>query len=190
MVGLLLLAGSLGACAKGAASGTKAGDSGPEPVAPAVDWDNPIHGDLVSSLSEAQQQVKFDIPTRIQELFGGPTKIYVTPPAVAPEDRVMAAIFMTDFGQVIIQQQFPDVPADEYEAQNDRLFAENGDPNLHGSFSFVPLPGDRRGFVTTSPDGRVSDLRWLEGDTEILVRGPSLTLSQCVQVADELLQQD
>jgi hypothetical protein len=78
-------------------------------VAPPVDWDNPIHGDLVASLSEAQQQVKFDIPTRIQELFGGPTKIYVTAPAVAPEDRVMAAIFMTDFGQVIIQQHFPDV---------------------------------------------------------------------------------
>jgi hypothetical protein len=38
--------------------------------------------------------------------------------------------------------------------------------------------------ITTSADGGTSDIRWIENGVEYLIRGPSLSKTNCVHLAD------
>ena len=100
----------------------------------------------------------------------------------------MEFVYDTDcYGRVVIEEHLPDMPAEGWKADADRLVAMNDDPMTHGTATLLAVRDGNDALTTTSEDGSVSDLRWLQdGKFEVLVRGPTLSLEQCVAIADGL----
>ncbi len=196
----LLAAGlALTAAACGNIGGPRTGPSptavgGPEAY---VDWENPIHGDLVPLVNGnveaavAAIQSEFLFPIHIPEGLGTPTAVYITRVGVVPpQDMVVAFIYETpEYGLVDVQEHLPDVAVDEYQETNRQLAAQTADPDLtvRGSIFTAEIRGGVEALMTTAPDGVPSDIRWLEAGTfEILVRGADLTVDECIAIGNGL----
>ena len=140
----------------------------------------------LASLDAARSE--FGFPILDPQGLGSPVGIFATPPSVARVDRVIAFVYDTAaHGRVVVQEHLPDVPADEYDAFiNESLVTNNGRPGVSGTASLVTVRSGKRALITTASDGSTSDISWLEGTFEIVVRGPALTADACIAIADGL----
>ncbi|HCP62433.1 MAG TPA: hypothetical protein DIU14_08200 [Actinobacteria bacterium] len=139
----------------------------------------------LASLDAARSE--FGFPILDPQGLGSPVGIFATPPSVARVDRVIAFVYDTAaHGRVVVQEHLPDVPADEYDAFNESLVTNNGRPGVSGTASLVTVRSGKRALITTASDGSTSDISWLEGTFEIVVRGPALTADACIAIAEGL----
>lgn len=160
--------------------------SGPgQPGFEEPNWENPIDGQEVPSIDQAQQLVDFEI--LVPDAFGPPVKILVTPPDSSSRgDRVVALLYESDdYGLVVLKEHLPDVPIAEYDASNARVVEMTKDPSAQGIARIVPVRGGLPALLTISPDGSDCTIWWLEDEAfEIVVRGPDLVPEKCVEVAN------
>jgi hypothetical protein len=145
-----------------------------------VDWTNPIDGIAVASISEAQPYFGFEIYDPALE--GSRTIFISDPETTAVGDRVIAFLYTTPKTVLAIQEHFPDMPVANYYEDNDRLVA---DVEGHGSFRQVILSDGGRAYMSVSPSGAHAEIWWLRsGKFEISIRGPALTTSQAIALAN------
>lgn len=150
-----------------------------------MDWDNPIHGFAANSVESAQRHVPFEIYK--PKGLNGQIKLLVSPLGFEPEKRAIAFLFdAPEYGRVAVIQHFPDVPAGEYDAANENFLQYNGGPETHGTFEIVIIRDGRKALITTSEDGSTSSIFWLEGDTELMVRGPLLQRNDVIEIAEKI----
>jgi hypothetical protein len=134
-----------------------------------TDWDNPIGGKEVRSFHAAAERAPFELyrPTGL----GRPRKVFISIPARHPS--AVAFLYKSvRFGLVVVIENVPDVPIDEYEESNRRLLAYNDRPDTHGTAEIVSIRDGREALVTTSEDRSSSTIFWLQGRTEIVIKGP------------------
>lgn len=151
-----------------------------------TNWDNPIGGVVVTleELPQVAEELPFAILTPIR--LGVPDKILVSPPETEPEFRTLALLYDTeDYGRVVVIEHLPPVPVTEYDSAHEAWVAQANDPELVsiGSSEIVTIRGTRKALLTTSQDG-VSDIYWLEGAIEIIIRGPTLDRGEVLEIAD------
>jgi hypothetical protein len=185
---------ALGACARATGSGSiqpspSQTDSSPisPPIVLPTNLSDAIGGIRVASVSEAAQYLPFTVLD--PQSLGSPEGIYVTDPSTATEtDRVVEFDYTTsDFGQVVVEETTPTIPVDQWAAFEQANVAQNGSALLHGSFAVATIRDGSSGLVITSEDGSQSEIRWLESDSlEVIVRGPTLSPDQCVQIANDV----
>jgi hypothetical protein len=188
-VAVMLLSVTVGACSQGPTvvpvGGGPGGEGENESEGSQTDWNNPIEGVGVASFGEAQAAVSFEIyqPNNL----GSPVAILMTNPSTSDiGDRVVAAIYdTTNYGRVVVKEHLPDEPAAQYDSSNDRVVEAVNGPQGHGSAQIVTVRGDRRALLTISPDQTDCTIWWLEPNgVELIVRGPDLTPTNCVVVAN------
>lgn len=151
-----------------------------------TDWDNPIRGEevKVANLPQAVEELPFAALTPFG--LGVPKKILASPPATEPEFRTLALIYDADpYGRVVVIEHLPPVPVSEYESAHEAWVAQSNDPELEsiGNSEIVTIRGTRKALITTSED-YVSDIYWLEGAIEIIIRGPTLDRVQVLEIAE------
>lgn len=153
---------------------------------PLINWDNPIDGIPVASEAAAQLLVPFEI--KPPGGFGAPLSIIVSPPnEIAAEGRVVAFIYDDPkYGRVTVKEHFPDIPPEQYNAENRSALDLNGQPNVSGTFEIVRIRGGKDALITTSADGSTSSIFWLEGQIEIIIRGPTLDRAACIALAERV----
>jgi hypothetical protein len=160
----------------------RAFDEGPQP-----NWDHPIGGEAVS-LRKARQSVIFDVV--VPRSLGDPKSIFATSPteaATLPQDRAVAFVYDTSrYGRVNVVEHIPQVPLDRYDTQNQEVVELAASPDVGGSAEIVVIRRSKKALATTAEDESRSSIFWLEGNIEIVVRGPSLTKEQCIQIAEAL----
>lgn len=151
-----------------------------------TNWDNPIGGDEVTleELPQVAEELPFGVLTPLR--LGVPDKILVSPADTEPEFRMLALLYDTeDYGRVVVIEHLPPVPVTEYESAHEAWVAQANDPALEsiGSSEIVTIRGIRQALLTTSEDG-VSDIYWLEGAIEIIIRGPTLDRVEVLEIAN------
>lgn len=147
-------------------------------------WSNVIGGEPTTADSS---DVPFKAVTPAG--LGETTGVFETDPEVAsPSDRVIEFDFQnSSFGPVVVEELTPEVPTDRWERYVSLLEAQNGSEEMHGTASSYNVRNGSQALLTTSEDGTATDIRWLEGpDVEIWVRGPALTVDQCLEIAKSL----
>jgi len=150
------------------------------------DWSNVISGHSVDL-----QDVSLDLPFTplVPSGLGDPVGVFKTDPnTYAPEDMVLEFDYdSASYGRVIVKEITPEVNEDGWGAYVQLLLKQNGSPLLHGRFSTDVVRSGVTSLLTTSEDGSMTDIRWLESpDLEVYVRGASLTEDECVKIADGL----
>jgi hypothetical protein len=157
----------------------------PQVDVPAIDWDNPIDGELVSTFVAADAAVPFVL--YVPKNLPAPESLLVTDASVPPASAVVALVYDVDgFGRVVIKEHFPDVPASEYAAINRGMLELNGQAHVHGTFEIVTIRESREALITTSEDGSTSSIFWLEGPIELIIRGPELDRSEVLKLAESI----
>ena len=150
-----------------------------------MDWDNPVaFSTPVGSIGEAQQSLGFTI--YVPKNIGDPGRVVISDPnqIQQTEDRVVALIYdLPAYGRVVVEEEIPQIPPQEFDSSMNQLLALNGQADVHGTFGVASIRGGTNGYTTTSADGSASDIRWIEGGFEVLVRGPNLNLVQVVALA-------
>jgi hypothetical protein len=156
----------------------------------AVDWDKPIGGTAISLADLAAIEAKLPFTVLLPRGLGTPAGIFLSDTtSVAFEDQVVAFVYeSTPYGQVDVEESLPTEPTDEWKADAQRIVGQNGQPYTHGSTALISVRGGSgNGLTTTSEDGTISDLRWLENDAlEVLVRGPKLNVQDCIEISAAL----
>jgi hypothetical protein len=151
-------------------------------------YKNPIaRGTAVLSFRRATKLVSF--PLVRPHGLGPVDHVLVSDPRAVPRgSRAVAFVFDTvRYGRVDVAEEPMHVSRAEYDSENRRLLAENGSPLTHGSAAVVTVRGDKQALITTSEDGRLSDIFWMEHrGMEISIIGPSLDSSGCVDIANGL----
>ena len=109
---------------------------------------------------------------------------------VSPKDGaavVVALLYQTaDYGLVVVTENVPDVPLDQYEQSHRALLDYNDDPMTHGKFEIVTIRQDQEALVTTSEDEAHSTIFWLEEGVEIVVNGPGLRRDDVIAIAESI----
>jgi hypothetical protein len=157
---------------------------------PAIDWDNPAHGEPVASLAAAQRMLPFVAQT--PQGLGAPAALYLTPlrPGDTPDFLELEFIFNSGaYGRIVVIEHHPSLPsASEYFAYEDAMAALSGTPNTYGTAEIVQLAGGRRALLTATPDRTQSTINWYvsspSGDYEVIIQGPTLTPDQAIAVAN------
>jgi hypothetical protein len=122
--------------------------------------------------------------------LGAPARILVTDPSLAPaqpEFRVLALLYdLPTFGRVVVIEEIPQIPVVEFNSWWEHQATLNRSPGVHGTTTAVTVRGAVEAFITTAEDGSRSDIRWLEGDIEIVIEGPTLDRDQVVALANSI----
>jgi hypothetical protein len=151
-------------------------------------YKSPIsRGIPVRSVRKASKIVSFAV---LKPHGLGPIQsVLISDPHIVPTaSRALAFIFdASGYGPVDVVEEPMDVSQAEYDSENKTLLAENGSPLAHGSVELATVRGDTRALITTSEDGRTSDIFWMEHPgMEISITGPSLHASDCIRIANGL----
>jgi hypothetical protein len=119
--------------------------------------------------------------------------MFLTSPGPPDKLRVVAFVYDTEqYGRVVVEEHYPDVPADQYSAYEKQVVESIDDPNVHGTAELVQLDGGETGLLTDTEAGGEATLVWLEdrgGPFEAIVRGPTLTKQQAIDIADAISAQ-
>jgi hypothetical protein len=148
-------------------------------------WDNPISGEIVASLQQAESQLPFE--PRLPRGLGTPVKILVSPDSEEPanEARGIAFLFDTaDYGRVVVVEGRDDVPLAEFEAMIRTLVAEKGKPNGQGYVESVVIKGGTQAGLFTGAHGELT-LEWREGNVRFTLSGPTVSKDDIVSLADK-----
>ena len=149
------------------------------------DWNNPIEGEVVTSVQAAEASVPFEVHVPLG--LGQPSKILVSSSEVPKDERQVAFLFQTDrYGLVSIAEGPAVPPASEWEEFIQGAVDSNG--TSHGSAEIVTLHSGARALVTTSEDGAHSDICWLDasGTIEFCVKGPETSRNDVVEIANSV----
>ncbi|MDP9225716.1 MAG: hypothetical protein M3P18_18120 [Actinomycetota bacterium] len=142
----------------------------------------------VRSVRKAAKLVFF--PVLKPHGLGPVNSVFVTDPHRVPlGSRALAFVFddTRRYGPVDVVEEPMRVSRAEYDSENKTLLAENGSPLTHGSIALATVRGDKRALITTSEDGRTSDIFWMEHPgMEISIVGPFLDASDCAHIANGL----
>jgi hypothetical protein len=202
-VSTICFLGMLVGCANVSSMGDTAGAGAPErPDSDVINWDNPIGGQRVDSRSGASDLV--DFPVVVPNAFGQPAAIYVVP--ASDGDRgAIDLMYNLSVGRVVVAEfpwDFPPKHWDEFVAsivEVSQRAAENPSPSVgpegeeeivFGSAASYLLPDGRQALVTTSEDGRQSDIRWLSASgNQVLIQGPDLSRQAVADLADQLAKE-
>lgn len=172
--------GIVSACSDPLASDRPMGASGPgsEP-----NYVNPINGDSVT-IGKASRLVGFSIhklpgnlvPRRVLETPGRPMRLrvvvvqYRLKPGLVDIFEERAGISLKDFRHVIAW-----------------WVKRNGKRGTTGTVKRVILTGNVPALVTVAADGATSSIEWIEGGLKFDIRGPSLSVRDCIRFANQLV---
>ena len=181
------LAGRLGAClvigtvAFVAVSGCSRSGAGEQPPVP--NWSNPIGGRVEASLAAAQVHMPFHV--RSLRTFPRPWRILETPGGPRAS-RIVVLQYRTSSGLVDVYEETLQVSLSEFRKVIASWVALNGQAGTSGTSTAVMLRGKYAALMTTTADGRRSDIRWIQAGVEYTIRGPSLAKQDCLHFANEL----
>jgi hypothetical protein len=151
-------------------------------------YKNPIAtGIPVASAAKAAKLVSFPVVT--PRGLGPVQRVLISDPhQLRRGNRAVAFVFETRrYGPVDVVEEPMQVSRAEYDRENRGLLAQNGSPLTHGSVALPTVRGDKQALITTSEDGRTSDIFWMEHrGMEISILGPHLNRSDCVRIANGL----
>jgi hypothetical protein len=118
----------------------------------------------------------------------GNETIFVTPSGTPANAQAVAFVFQTDnYGLVDVGEGVPAQSSTaEYNAANEALVQENGQPYTHGSITTASIRGGKEAFISTSEDGKLNTVLWMENGIEFVIEGPTLTSNQVIQIANSL----
>jgi hypothetical protein len=165
----------------------------PSPSPPLFDvvapnYDAPISdGETVTDMDSARALLSFD--PLVPKGLGEPSRILVSrPDDVAQDDRALGLVYDTaSYGRVTVVEDLQHVSPQEYDSENKALLAENGNPNTHGSVEIIDVRDGQQALITTSEEGNLSQIFWLERDNlEISILGPSLNSEDCQKLANTI----
>ena len=146
---------------------------------PVPNWKDP-GGSAVASAAAAQKRVPF----RIRLLPGPqPYRILVTHPLGT---AIVVLQYREPFGLVDIWEETPQITARQFRRVITQWVALTGDPGTSGTGTSVHVRGRYPALITTTADGRPSDIEWIQAGVEYLIRGPTLTRRDCVRLASQL----
>jgi hypothetical protein len=146
------------------------------------DWDNPIRGDRVDSLSDAQDGLAFQ--PRLSRGLGDPAVILLTPPGESDNaGRAVALIYDTSYGRIVLIESHDILPVTTFENAIQKLIARNSDPGLHGQFEESIIKGNVHALFSTGEDG-AREIDWREDNRMMRLSGPSVSKAQLVSLAD------
>jgi len=162
-----------------------------------IDWDNPIGGQPVQDVSAIPGVVGFSIvvpPKSLGDLVG----VYATP---ATDGGLGAVDFVYDLdrGRVVVGEGLWDFPPDHWREWVDSVVATSdaaalrtpspseGSEIVFGSAQTYALANGRLGLLTTSEDGKQSDIQWPEpSGVQVVVQGPNLSVDHATEIAQEI----
>ncbi|MGZ4103767.1 MAG: hypothetical protein ACXVP8_00735 [Actinomycetota bacterium] len=175
-VGLTLVA-----CAAAPTGGAGLPTVGPHQVD--VDWDNPIPAGIPWDNAKQDGSDWLPFTPIAPKNLGEPIQIVASDPNVVPRPvRVIAFLYNTPGGRVVVKEHVPDVAPQTYlQAQRD-LLNDNSSPTIGGHFEIVFIRGGEQALITIGTSGEAA-LFWLEEGKEIIVRGPYLTRSTILDIA-------
>ena len=167
-----------GALALAATTGcTAQPGAGEQPPVP--NWKDP-GGIAVASAAAAQKHVPF----RVRLLPGPPPyRILVTRP---PGTAFVVLQYREPFGLVDIWEETPQITSRQFRHLITQWVALNGNPGTSGTSTSVHVRGRYPALITTTADGRRSDIQWIQAGVEYLIRGPTLTRQDCHRLASQL----
>jgi hypothetical protein len=118
----------------------------------------------------------------------GQETIYVTPSGTPANAQVVAFVFQTSgYSLVDVVEGVPEQSTTaEYNAANEALVAQDGQPYPHGSITTVAIRSGAEGFLSRSEDGKLNTVFWMENGIEFVVEGPILTSAQATQIANSI----
>jgi len=151
-----------------------------------ANWDNPIDGDPVNSFDDGRSDVGFS--ARQPQNLGDPKSIFVTRLSGSQrQDRVLAFVFDTaSYGRVVVIEEPLRITAAEWLKSIQANAASNGSSGTSGRADVVTIKGGVQAEITTSGDLAHSDIRWIEGTMQILVRGPTLNHDECLELGNKV----
>lgn len=141
-----------------------------------VDWDYPIQGTTVTSISAARSSLPFS-PREPQNL-GSTVRIIASSPAIA---------FVFDapqYGRVLVGEELEDASLVEFQRSIVGITAaQNSNPNLTGRFDVITLKERGSALLTTLPSG-LYHIEWREGQVRFRVTGRTLTKDQIIAIGE------
>lgn len=152
----------------------ESGDSTPPPGdVPPPNWQNPIGGVEVASISKAAQAVDFQ--PYVPKGLGPPARVLVD------SGIGVALVYDTqEFGGVVILQQPQPLPTAEYEEWMQTVV----DNVKLGSAEIVSTRGTEALVIVPETPGHGASISWLSEGREIIIRGPKLQRSDVLQLAE------
>jgi hypothetical protein len=146
---------------------------------PAPDWKDP-GGKPVASAAAAEQRVPFRV-----HLPSGPPpyRILVTR---QPGTAIVILQYREPFGLVDIWEEMPQITGRQFRHLISQWVALNGNPGTSGTSTGVHVRGRYPAPITTTANGRRSDIEWIQAGVEYLIRGPTLTRHDCDRLASQL----
>jgi hypothetical protein len=145
---------------------------------PVPNWKNP-GGIAVASAAEAQKHVPF----RVRLLPGPPPyRILVTRPPTA----IVVLQYHEPFGLVDIWEETPQISSRQFRHLITQWVGLDGNPGTSGTSTSVRVRGRYPALITTTADGRRSDIEWIQSGVEYLIRGPRLAKKDCDRLASQL----
>lgn len=172
--------------ASGPPAGAAASQSGGATARRLVNFDNPISGREVAADAISASGLAFR-PLSPKGL-GSPKGVFVTDaPADQAAHRAIALVYdTTAFGVVDVVQALPELPPGKWEAdKRNRVNAPAG-TDRHGRAKIVSVRGGKDAVVSFEDDGSLILVMWLENGVETVVRGPTLTEAQALQLVEAL----
>ncbi len=183
---LLIVAAFATGCSQVGAAGTSGAQPGNEE--PGINYNAPIpNGVAVATAADAAAAISAFQVHDPKGLTGQET-IYVTPPGTPTNAQAVAFVFQTpSYGLVDVVEGVPEQSTTaEYNAANEALVAQNGQPYTHGSITTVTIRGGEEAFLSTSEDGTLNTVFWMENAIEFATEGPTLTADQAIQIANSI----
>jgi hypothetical protein len=115
-----------------------------------------------------------------------PYRILITPDRPLKQ-RVMVLQYHTSAGLVDEYEEAPQLNRSEFRAMVKHWVGLNGKPGTEGSSAAAQLKGGYPATITTTASGSTSDIRWIQTGIEYMIRGPSLTKTDCIRFANALI---
>lgn len=158
-------------------SGCTQPGSGEQPPAP--NWKDPIGGVPMASVAAAQLHVPF----RVRVMPGPrPYRILIAPRRPRPATIVILQ-YRTSFGLVDVYEETPQVTARQFRRVIAQWVALNGNSGTSGATAGVSLHHRYPALLSTTQDGRRSEIEWIEAGVEFVILGPSLSKQDCIRLA-------
>jgi hypothetical protein len=167
-------------CGIGTAHVIQAGEL-PQEASP--NWINPIGGVHETSLATVQRQLPFKL--HVINSLPSPYRILLTPGRPRAL-RVVVLQYHTQWGLVDEYEEMPQLSPRQFRAAIRYWVGLNGKAGTSGTTTSVKLADGSAALMTTSADGGISDIRWIEAGVEYKIRGPALTQKECLTLANDI----
>ncbi|MBI3647211.1 MAG: hypothetical protein HY240_00375 [Actinobacteria bacterium] len=101
------------------------------------------------------------------------------------DTRVLALLYDTsDFGRLVVQEYPAQQSLSDWLEAAKATVGDTGQPGYYGSAELVTLADGAQGLLTTTPNGKLSVMEWLEDDVDMTVMGPQLDKAGATRYAN------